>query len=161
MLFDRFHLVISRFNASTTAINLSPGSLTFTRTCLRLLSNFEAILTSPTSRPITSLKMPGYATRDLANGAHLVGSVPLSSTLETFCKMMVALPHRLRRVPDGGTGKRNYFIRCQDSVSILSPFIMYPHDLAGSPFDGQDISIKRGGNKIGAYWLRRCGFVLL
>ena len=86
MLFDRFHLVISRINASTTAINLSPSSLTFTRTLLRLLSNFEAILTTPTSRPITSLKMPGYATLDLANGVHLVGSVPLSSTSEIFAR---------------------------------------------------------------------------
>ena len=144
MLFDRFRLKIPRSNASTTAINLSPSSLTFTRTRLRLQSNLEAILTSPTSRPITSLEMPGYATRDLANGVHRVGSVPLSSTSESFCKMMAALPHRLRRVSDGETGKHNYFIRCQDSVFTLSPFIMYPHDIAGSPFDGQDFSASKG-----------------
>ena len=88
--------------------------------------------------------MPGYATQDLANGVHLVGSVPLSSTSETFCKMMSALPQRLRRLPDGETGERKYFIRWQDSVFIRSPFIMHPHDLAGGPFDGQDFSASKG-----------------
>lgn len=57
---------------------------------------------------------------------------------------MKTLPHRLRRIPEGETGKRNYFIRCQNSVFIRSPIIMYLHDLAGSPSKGQDLSASKG-----------------
>lgn len=57
---------------------------------------------------------------------------------------MKTLPHRLRRIPEGETAKRNYFIRCQDSVFIRSLFTMYPHDLAGSPSEGQDLSTSKG-----------------
>lgn len=88
--------------------------------------------------------MSGQATHGEANGVHLVGSVPLSTNTETFHKVMKALPHRLRRIPDGETGKRDNFVHCQGSVFIRSPFIMYPHDLAGSPFEGQDLSASKG-----------------
>lgn len=57
---------------------------------------------------------------------------------------METLSHRLPRIPDGEIGKRNYFIRCQDSVFIRSLFTMYPHDLAGSPSEGQDLSTSKG-----------------
>ena len=80
------------------------------------------------------------STQRLANGVHLVGSIPLSSNVEAFYTVIEALPNRLRRVPDGETGKRNYFIRCQDSTFLRSPFIMHARDLVGTPFEGQDLS---------------------
>ena len=92
----------------------------------------------------TQLKMSDYPTYEGVNGIHLVGSIPFSSNTEAFSKTLAALPNRLRRIPDGETGKRNYFIRFQDSVFIRSPFIMYPHDLAGTPFQGQDFSASKG-----------------
>lgn len=88
--------------------------------------------------------MSGQATHGNANGVHLVGSVPLSTNTETFHKVIKALPHRLHRIPDGETGTRHYFVRWQGSVFIRSPFIMHPHDLAGSPFEGQDLSASKG-----------------
>ncbi len=88
--------------------------------------------------------MSEHASQDLASGIHLVGSIPLSSNTETFRKAMTTLPHRLRRLPDGETGKRHYFTLCQDHVFIRSPFIMHPYDLVGTPFEGQDMSVPEG-----------------
>ena len=88
--------------------------------------------------------MSGYTTEGGANGVHLVGSIPVSSNTETFEKIMTTLPHRLRRLPDGETGKRYYFTRWQNAVFMRSPFIMHANDLVNTPFAGQDLSALTG-----------------
>lgn len=55
---------------------------------------------------------------------HLVGSVPFISAEEVFYKSFQALPDRLRRIPDGETGSRQYFVTWQSFVfpsQVLSP----------------------------------------
>jgi hypothetical protein len=46
-------------------------------------------------------------------GAHLVGSIKGDSAEEVFKKAASALPERLKRLPDGETGERNYWIGFQ------------------------------------------------
>jgi hypothetical protein len=55
---------------------------------------------------------------------HLVGSLPLSSSTEVFQRLATTFPRRLRRLPDGETGKRYYFIRWQRAVFEKSPFVL-------------------------------------
>ncbi|KAJ5263156.1 hypothetical protein N7478_010761 [Penicillium angulare] len=47
---------------------------------------------------------------DLANGVHLVGSIPLLTSEEVFTTLSEALPGRLFSIPDGETGDRSNFI---------------------------------------------------
>ncbi|KAF2117083.1 hypothetical protein BDV96DRAFT_611639 [Lophiotrema nucula] len=55
-------------------------------------------------------------------GVHLVGSINLVTTDEVFEQMPLLLPNRLRRIPDGETGKRHYFMRWQiPEVLNLTP----------------------------------------
>jgi hypothetical protein len=42
-------------------------------------------------------------------GVHLVGSMSLPDTASVFRTACTSLPRRLRRIPDGETGERNYF----------------------------------------------------
>ncbi|KAJ8612199.1 hypothetical protein MRB53_037589 [Persea americana] len=46
-------------------------------------------------------------------GAHLVGSVPLISSVEVMKRATNELPGRLRRIPDGEPGERNMFVAFQ------------------------------------------------
>jgi hypothetical protein len=46
----------------------------------------------------------------MARSIHLVGSVPLSSAQEVFETVSAALGHRVKRLPDGETGKRGDWI---------------------------------------------------
>lgn len=66
-------------------------------------------------------------------GVHLVGSIPLDSTAEVFQKVCAALPHCLHRIPDGETGKRNYFVVNQMEVFAASPWLLPQLDLFGQP----------------------------
>jgi SAM-dependent methyltransferase len=60
-------------------------------------------------------------------GAHLVGSVPLSSAEEVFSRTATALGDRLRRLPDGETGPRSDWILWQYPVfSALPQFEVGP-----------------------------------
>jgi hypothetical protein len=60
-------------------------------------------------------------------GAHLVGSVPLSSAEEVFRAVTAALGDRLRRIPDGETGPRADWIVWQYPVlSALPQFEVAP-----------------------------------
>jgi hypothetical protein len=47
------------------------------------------------------------------SGCHLVGSIPLECAETVFCQCIEGLPGRLRRVPDGETGIRSYFVYFQ------------------------------------------------
>ncbi len=49
-------------------------------------------------------------------GVHLVGSVPLKDAEEVFCIVSEILGDRLRRIPDGETGKRSYWIAFQYEI---------------------------------------------
>jgi hypothetical protein len=67
---------------------------------------------------------------------HLVGSIPLTTTNEVFTRLSRTFSNRLLRIPDGETGKRDYFVRWQISVFSLSPSVLKPHFLpegAASP----------------------------
>jgi hypothetical protein len=62
-------------------------------------------------------------------GCHLVGSVPYSDTETVLRESVARLPGRLKRIPDGETGKRAFFIYWQFSVfdsvpECVSPFVM-------------------------------------
>ena len=46
----------------------------------------------------------------LASGAHLVGSVPLTSSEAVFRAVAGAIGERVRRIPDGETGPRSDWI---------------------------------------------------
>lgn len=56
-------------------------------------------------------------------GCHLVGSVPLQDSEAVFRKCSEGMPGRLRRIPDGETGIRNYFVYFQ---SLLWPKSIQP-----------------------------------
>jgi hypothetical protein len=55
---------------------------------------------------------------------HLVGSIPVSSEEESFRTVCKALPGRLRRVPDGEPGERNYFVRWQADLFKHEPRLL-------------------------------------
>lgn len=57
------------------------------------------------------------------SGAHLVGSVLGTSAEDVFTKVSAALPGRLRRLPDGETGERNYWIGFQVPRLLAVPGI--------------------------------------
>lgn len=65
------------------------------------------------------------------HGVHLVGSLPLPDTATVFRTVCAALPHRLRRIPDGETGKRDYYVWWQRE---LFPPEMIRNHLTGLPF---------------------------
>src|SRR3954451_4164944 len=62
------------------------------------------------------------------HGVHLVGSMPLADTASVFRTVCSSLPHRLRRIPDGETGDRWYFVWFQTK---LFPEEMIQQFLAG------------------------------
>ena len=64
------------------------------------------------------------------NGVHLVGSVSLEDTASVFRAACTSLPHRLRRIPDGETGERNYFVWHQRNIF---PDAMIRNHLSGQP----------------------------
>jgi hypothetical protein len=55
---------------------------------------------------------------------HFVGSLPLSSSIEVFQRLLTTFPSRLHRIPDGETGKRYYFVGWQRSVFEKSPWVL-------------------------------------
>lgn len=57
-------------------------------------------------------------------GVHLVGSIPLSSTEQVFREACKTLPGRLRRLPDGETGKRQAFTTHQRDVFAPNPAVL-------------------------------------
>ncbi len=52
---------------------------------------------------------------------HLVGSVPLQNNTQVFEQSSHALGDRLKRLPDGETGERSYWIRWQYQVLAQAP----------------------------------------
>ncbi|KAF2768917.1 hypothetical protein EJ03DRAFT_351756 [Teratosphaeria nubilosa] len=57
-------------------------------------------------------------------GCHMVGSVPFANTEAVLQQCSAALPHRLKRIPDGETGPRNYFTLGQMSIFNASPMVL-------------------------------------
>lgn len=57
-------------------------------------------------------------------GCHLVGSVPLSDAEAVYRACISALPSRLKRLPDGETGQRNYFTLFQYYLFKAAPIMM-------------------------------------
>ncbi|KAH9814277.1 hypothetical protein Tdes44962_MAKER05715 [Teratosphaeria destructans] len=57
-------------------------------------------------------------------GCHMVGSVPFANTEAVLRQCPAALPHRLKRIPDGETGPRNYFTLGQMAVFRASPMVL-------------------------------------
>lgn len=55
------------------------------------------------------------------HGVHLVGSINLPTTADVFDQIPNLLPNRLRRLPDGETGKRHYFTRWQRDIFAAVP----------------------------------------
>lgn len=69
-------------------------------------------------------------------GCHLVGSVPLPDAETVFRQCLAALPGRLKRLPDGETGSRNYFTTFQAAVfSAYPPMLAKFKDNAPIPAD--------------------------
>ncbi|TVY82114.1 hypothetical protein LSUE1_G003061 [Lachnellula suecica] len=63
-------------------------------------------------------------TEYIPHHVHLVGSSPFATNTEFFKHMSTAFPHRLLTIPDGETGKRNFFVRWQLEVFAESPHIL-------------------------------------
>ena len=71
-------------------------------------------------------------------GVHLVGSIPLKSSREVFERMVKELPGRLKRIPDGETGQRWFFVAWQGQMfpsEILAPLVPGLWDLVEKPKD--------------------------
>lgn len=54
----------------------------------------------------------------------MVGSVPLPNTETVLRQCSAAMPGRLKRIPDGETGSRNYFTMFQAHVFAASPTLL-------------------------------------
>src|SRR5579859_6180732 len=56
-------------------------------------------------------------------GVHLVGSIPLDNAAEVFRTTSSILGERLRRIPDGETGERTYWIKWQGRFMSDNPHL--------------------------------------
>lgn len=72
---------------------------------------------------------------------HLVGSVPLSSTDEVFHAAATILGDRIRKIPDGETGRRRNWINFQYTVLASNPAL----DFAGPPIDLEALTQEKDG----------------
>ena len=91
-------------------------------------------------------------TRSHDPGCHLVGSVPFASTEDVFRKCASGMQNRLRRIPDGETGNRNYFIQFQKSFFMAAPE-MIPVFKMNSQLEMKDFTpeqVKEGIDKLKA-----------
>jgi hypothetical protein len=79
------------------------------------------------------------------HGVHLVGSVPLDDTASVFRTVCSSLPGRLRRIPDGETGERYYFVWFQHK---LFPEEMIRNLLAGLRTDIPDDEVQSTMGKL-------------
>lgn len=94
-------------------------SLLLTHSLLYLLFNQKLKSIDPSLRQVSIPRSPFYLSEIpslamtqsfLANGIHLIGSIPLSTSEEVFTTLSEALPGRLFSIPDGETGDRCNFI---------------------------------------------------
>lgn len=65
-------------------------------------------------------------TPKVSETVHFVGSICLPETHTVFTRLCSSLPARLRRIPDGETGKRQNFVVFQRDVFNQSPFVQAP-----------------------------------
>lgn len=65
-------------------------------------------------------------TPKVSETVHFVGSVCLPETHTVFTRLCSSLSARLRRIPDGETGKRQNFVLFQRDVFNESPFVQAP-----------------------------------
>lgn len=66
--------------------------------------------------------MPGY----VPTNVHFPGSIPLPDAPAVFERLSHALPSSICRLPDGETGRRNYFVLFQEEVFSPSPWVLRP-----------------------------------
>lgn len=74
------------------------------------------------------------ATDIKAQGVLLVGSVNLPTTTDVFERVSALLPNRLRRIPDGETGDREFFVKWQLDLFSSAPEVLLPLPPPGQPF---------------------------
>jgi hypothetical protein len=96
-------------------------------TALLFRINLSKNTTSNTTFQIDAMSTSPQAE---CRGVHLVGSMSLPDTASVFRTVCTSLPHRLRRIPDGETGERNYFVWHQRK---LFPDAMIRNHLTGKP----------------------------
>ena len=65
-------------------------------------------------------------TPQVSETVHFVGSVCLPETHDVLKRLCSSLPARLRRIPDGETGKRQHFVGFQRGVFDESPYVQAP-----------------------------------
>ena len=65
-------------------------------------------------------------TPQVSETVHFVGSVCLPETHTVLTRLCSSLPARLRRIPDGETGKRQSFVEFQRDIFNQSPFVQAP-----------------------------------
>jgi len=82
-------------------------------------------------------------------GVHLVGSVPLASAEEVFRTVSSILGERLRRLPDGETGERTYWIAWQLPFLANNPQfeMVLPDPNASAP--RPQVKLRRAGRCLG------------
>ena len=62
----------------------------------------------------------------IVNTVHFVGSICLPDATTVFSQLCTSLPGRLRRIPDGETGRRQRFVYFQHQVFADCPFVLLP-----------------------------------
>ena len=77
-------------------------------------------------------------------GCHLVGSVPLADTETVFRTLTQAMPGRLKRIPDGETGVRRYFIAFQAPLFPELVQIVYKPNFGPESRDFSDDEVAEG-----------------
>jgi hypothetical protein len=71
----------------------------------------------------------------VVQGCHLVGSVPVASTATAFRECCDSLPGRLKRIPDGETGVRDYFVLWQWDLFKKVPILRAESKFNIEPLD--------------------------
>jgi hypothetical protein len=79
----------------------------------------------------------GHAARNV----HLVGSIPLAGAAEVFRTVGSILGERVRRIPDGETGRRRNWINFQYALFARHPQL----ELVGPPSDPEGFVLESGG----------------
>jgi hypothetical protein len=76
-------------------------------------------------------------------GVHFVGSINLPTTSEVFDQIPAALGQHLQRLPDGETGKRDYFVRWQVVGAFsAAPEVVSKRDSTGNVLPEEGIISK-------------------
>ena len=86
-------------------------------------------------------------TPKVSETVHFVGSVCLPDTHDVLTRLCSSLPARLRRIPDGETGKRQNFVAFQRNVFDECPFVQKPFP-PGSASQTTELSPLRDASQV-------------